>query len=366
MKEFIMKLQPIIKWLGGKNREYKIFASYFPNGLENFDYIVEPFAGSISTSLNIFNNIKNNNLKFIFNDLDENLIIFYNFIKKQNSKFYKYIEDFEKQREIFRKKYNEIKLFQNFNKKNIFDFEFLFEKNKEVFFEYLETNIKHYKIDNKPELNLEKYGEILYFKSLYEYARYIMNDNKENYEIEFYIANWYYIKEFAFSGTVRYNSKGKFNVPYGGKGYNKKNFIKKIKNAYENKTYRDFFEKSKFHNLDYQEFFQWLLKNIEKNKKYFIFLDPPYDTTFKNYLNNSVFEKKQQIILANILKNIKDKYNNIYFMLIINESELINKLYKLDFYILNKYNKKYSVNFKNCNNRKLFDHLIITNYTVNY
>ena len=357
-----MKLQPLIKWLGGKNREYKNFYSYFPNKLKNFNYIIEPFAGSISTSLNIFNNIENNEFKFIFNDLDENLIKFYNFIKNQNSIFYENVMNYHKQRMLFKKKYNEIKNLKEFDKKKLMDITLLFKEKKYIFFKFLEENIKHYKIDIEPKLYIEKYGEILYFKSLYEYARYVMNDNKNNYISEFYIASWYYVKEFAFSGTVRYNSKGKFNVPYGGKGYNKKDFVKKVKNAYESKIYSHFFEKTEFYNLDFQKFFQKLLKNIEKNKKYFIFLDPPYDTKFKNYLNNTIFEEEQQIILANILKNIKKNYQNIYFMLIINESELINKLYKNNFYILNKYNKKYAVNFKNCNNRKLFDHLIITNY----
>ena len=80
---------------------------------------------------------------------------------------------------------------------------------------------------------------------------------------------------------------------------------------------------------------------------------PPYHESFSTYENNA-FEEKDQIRLANVLKNTEAN-----FMLVIKNTDFIYSLYK-DFNI-KSFDKKYLINFKGRNDKEA-KHLIITNY----
>ena len=95
------------------------------------------------------------------------------------------------------------------------------------------------------------------------------------------------------------------------------------------------------------------LFNLNEND--FIFLDPPYDSEFSTYDNNS-FDRNEQIRLRNYMKNTKAKW-----MLIIKKTDFIYDLYK-EFNIY-EYDKNYLVSFKN-RNAKDVKHILITNYEI--
>ena len=151
----------------------------------------------------------------------------------------------------------------------------------------------------------------------------------------------------------RYNSNGKFNVPYGGISYNRKDFAKKISYIKSNQI-KKYMSKTEIYNMDFERFCECI--NLTEND--FIFLDPPYDTEFSTYALNE-FNKNDQIRLANFLKNTKAK-----FMLIIKNTDFIYNLYNnIDGFYINSFDKKYLVSFQNRNNKKV-EHLIITNYEM--
>ena len=165
-----------------------------------------------------------------------------------------------------------------------------------------------------------------------------------------------YGKKGIYVGST-YNTKGEFNVPYGGISYNKKHLTKKIE-YFTNKELLEHLAKTKMCSLDFFEFLQKNKPNIDD----FMFLDPPYDTEFNTYAKNT-FDKSDQARLADYLKNNCD----CYFMLIIKNTEFIYGLYQnskdkngRDIKI-KKFDKKYMVSFQNRNNREA-EHLIITNY----
>lgn len=72
---------------------------------------------------------------------------------------------------------------------------------------------------------------------------------------------------------IRYNKNGEFNVPY----VRYKNF--KASNI--NKSHKRLLQNTKIYNKDFEE----IIKMAGPND--FVFLDPPYDTVFKNYGNMS-------------------------------------------------------------------------------
>ena len=175
-------------------------------------------------------------------------------------------------------------------------------------------------------------------------------DKQKEHLTPFDIVCYIYVKEFAYTGMVRFNNSGKFNVPYGGISYNNKDLGKKI-NYFQSNELIKLFSNTNIFNLDFYDFFN----SITLKDDDFIFLDPPYDTKFSKYTSEEDFNKDKQIELRDNLNNLKCKW-----MIVIKHTDFIYDLYK-KFNII-KFDKKYALNFKNRNKDTKVIHLIITNY----
>ena len=79
--------KPLLKWAGGKEKELPIIKKHLP---KEFKRYVEPFVGGGAVYLNINCN------ESIINDKSEELILLYRMIKKGNKKFYKSLEEINK------------------------------------------------------------------------------------------------------------------------------------------------------------------------------------------------------------------------------------------------------------------------------
>jgi len=188
--------------------------------------------------------------------------------------------------------------------------------------------------------------------AFYMHFRHIYNHTSK-YKISEGIktAIFLFIRNFAYSGMFRYNSNGHFNVPYGGIGYNRKNFAKKI-DYLKSPELLNLLHSTVIENLDFEDFF---LINVPGEND-FIFLDPPYDSEFSTYANNS-FNKYDQIRLANyLLYHCKAKW-----MMIIKNTELMQELYFEKGLSIEPFDKTYLVSFMNRNDKNT-EHLIIKNY----
>lgn len=165
------------------------------------------------------------------------------------------------------------------------------------------------------------------------------------------IANYYFIREFCYGSMFRYNSSGDFNIPYGGIGYNDKDFTGKV-NRILSVEVRDLFSGAQIGNKDFEEF----LTAAKVGEGDFIFLDPPYDTDFSAY-ENAEFGQNDQARLASLLINTKAK-----FMLVIKNTSFIYSLYNDKPGIrMAAFDKKYLYNVRGRNDREV-EHLIIYNY----
>lgn len=83
-----------------------------------------------------------------------------------------------------------------------------------------------------------------------------------------------------------HNSSGEFNVPYGGKSYNRKDFQKKVEYVLSSEMQEKIFSASIF-NLDFEEF----MEGLDLAREDFVFLDPPYDSEFSTYTQNAFARK---------------------------------------------------------------------------
>jgi DNA adenine methylase len=165
-------------------------------------------------------------------------------------------------------------------------------------------------------------------------------------------ANWYFVREFCYASMFRYNSKGEFNIPYGGIAYNKKNFRVKVENIFSAGAQR-LFSQAQFSNLDFADF----LSAAKPAADDFIFLDPPYDSEFSEYDQNT-FNKQDQVRLRDVLLQTPAKW-----MLVIKETAFIRSLYPVPECTFIEFDKTYTYNVRGRNNRDT-KHLIIVNYHV--
>lgn len=197
-------------------------------------------------------------------------------------------------------------------------------------------------------LNLIKQGRGI---DIYESLNTFSNDEDTYYKVRDWnpdtdlekAVRFYYLRKTCFRGLARYNSSGKFNVPYG----NYKTF--KIDELL-NEDYVSLLQNTIIMNKDFNEVF-----NHYDSKDDFCFLDPPYHNTFSNYTSDG-FDDKKHIELSNRFKE-----SNMKCLMVIGKTELIKELYKD--YIIQEYSKKYSITrVENKNHVKDSPHLIIRNY----
>ena len=165
------------------------------------------------------------------------------------------------------------------------------------------------------------------------------------------VAIYLFIREYCFSSMFRFNQDGEFNVPYGGVSYNKKSLQEK-KKYYKDKRLKKLLNNTHFFTKDFYDF----LEKISINENDFMFLDPPYDTTFSEYDKNSFDLTDQKRLADYLLTECPCK-----FMLVIKKTDYIDSLYQNKGLRIIEQDKNYFVSFKN-RNKKNVKHLIIMNY----
>jgi len=378
----VKTLKPLIKWTGGKFREFRIFEGFIP---KEFDRYIEPFAGGAG----VFFALQPKG-KALLNDKSADLMEFYNALKNP---------EFEKELRLYVKNWAAIKPLV---KELMFDLSALFilyrqgtydkKELKEIIFELLDKYVQnHPELFNEdfcinPENFIREIKNNIYSKftrvlvieqrekksfseelladhietaiksGFYLHFRRVMNDNRNTKKSALSVgkrmANWYTVRELCYASMFRFNAKGEFNIPYGGIAYNRKNLEQKA-NAMFSKPVQKLLENTKFYNLDFDVF----LDKVNPKKNDFIFIDPPYDSEFSKYDNMS-FTKDDQARLAETLLKLESKW-----MLVIKNTPFIFSLYDKQGLQIKAFDKTYTYNVRGRNLRKA-EHLIIMNYEV--
>lgn len=377
-------MNPIIKWAGGKEKELSYIKENLPHEIDRY---IEPFVGGGAVYFDL--DIENS----IINDKSEELIDLYKCIKNQDEEFFTNLKAIYKNwvllEDVVENNADELlKMYRDYckqlnNNENIKNIKQQFDdkiyafviRHAEEFNEILsaEFNIeidnfineivknliskmnRMYKIEIQRKMMSEKDTldniECALKSAFYMHFRHLYNEAENlNISIPFYTAIFYFIREFCYASMFRYNKKGKFNVPYGGISYNRKEFIKKI-NYIGSKRIKEYMNNTQIYCEDFEDF----LKKIKPKKGDFIFLDPPYDTEFSTYAKNE-FAQNDQVRLCEYLKNTKAN-----IMLIIKNTDFIYSLYNTKEFKIKTFDKKYLVSFQNRNDKDV-EHLLITNY----
>lgn len=369
-------LQPIVKWPGGKEKELKYILPNAPV----FERFFEPFVGGGSVFMAV------SAKEYFINDYSSELVTLYRSISKTDLNFFRYSELMDaswiKAREFFYSNNILIETYLEYRKDKItkeelktFVHNFCKEKENDLiqiigdeFAQYpcvlikeTETNLFR-KMVRMRELEIEKHIlpdtdlmdniETAIKSAVYMNYRHMYNNkNIEQNDTALHTALFFFMRNYAYSGMFRYSSKGEFNVPYGGIAYNSKLMTKKL-NYYRSKPLLNHFADSHIYNLDFEEF----LREVNPGEEDFVFLDPPYDSEFSTYAQNT-FSRTDQERLANIMINeCKAKW-----MMIIKNTDFIYNLYNKQGIKIRTFDKEYLVSFMNRNDKKV-THLLITNY----
>ena len=370
------RLQPLLKWPGGKEKELK----YILPNIPSFKRYYEPFVGggSVFTAMTA--------KEYFINDFSTELISLYRNIATANKNFFWYAELIDESWKNCVKFFNDnrilVEKYLEYRKEKIskeelkkFVHEFCSSKKDEILailgneistlpsiiVKEMEINLfrkmarmRKLEIEKHllPEKDLEDNIETAIKSAVYMNYRYLYNDqNLADNVPSLHSALFFFMRNYAYSGMFRYSNKGEFNVPYGGIAYNSKLMAKKLA-YYRSQPLLSHFANTKIYNLDFEEF----LRTTNPTEEDFVFLDPPYDSEFSTYAQNA-FTKDDQERLANYMINeCRAKW-----MMIIKNTDFIYSLYKKDGINIRTFDKEYLVSFMNRNEKKV-THLLITNY----
>lgn len=154
---------------------------------------------------------------------------------------------------------------------------------------------------------------------------------------------YFYINKTAYSGMIRFNVKGEFNVPFGRYTH--------LNTKGVTLSHSLLLQKAAIFNVDYSKIFE-LSKDDD-----FMFLDPPYDCIFSDYGNKEYrdgFDEDSHRRLAQDFANLSCKA-----LMVIGRTPLTEELYGK--YIVDEYKKNYAVNIRN-RFKSAATHIVVANY----
>lgn len=371
------RLTPLLKWAGGKEQELKHILPLIPS----FDAYYEPFVGGGAVFFSI-----QSQRKFI-NDKSPDLFNLYMMTAQQNEDFFRTLDtvlcgwqcvsrivddcatdliDIYKAYSMGKSSLEETQgSLLEFVRRHAAEFnemlEVFLDKETENFIREIRRNLlsktrRMKELENRkwklPECDIVANIECALKSAFYMHLRYLYNRIGQ-YEIppSLAAAIFFFVRENAYASMFRYNSKGEFNVPYGGISYNRKDLARKV--AYlGSPEVQLHFKNTMIENMDFEAF----LQKYPPQEKDFIFLDPPYDSEFSTYSQNEFDREDQKRLAGYLLKQCRAR-----FMLVIKNTPAILHLYGNTGLKITAFDKKYLVSFQDRNNRDA-EHLIITNF----
>ena len=282
-------MNPVLKYRGGKSREIPLFSQYIP---KDYNRYIEPFFGGGA----VYFYLEPQNA--ILNDLNSRLMNFYFQLRDNYPQMREQLDNLQRIYEANQAEYRLLKA-QN------------------------------------PDTHVYNANEDLYYR-----IRDLFNNPDDTF-LDGVL--YFFINKTAYSGMIRYNSNGEYNVPFGRYPNFNTNLI--------TTEHSMLLQSAELYNLDYRQIFDMA------NNDDFIFLDPPYDCVFNDYGNIDMmngFDETEHRRLANDFRNLPCKA-----LMIIGKTPLTEELY--GDYIYDEYYKNYSVNIKNrFNNDKM--HIVVKNY----
>lgn len=162
----------------------------------------------------------------------------------------------------------------------------------------------------------------------------------------------------SFNNSIRFNSKGEFNIAFGK---DRSDFNPKLKDKFKN--FRELIKSKNFY--FYNKSFEELTSSPKCNERYTFYCDPPYLITTANYNENGGWDENMERLLYSEMDRINSKGCKFALSNVIEHKGKSND-------ILKEWMKKYNVhylnyNYNNCNYQskntdKPTIEVLVTNY----
>ena len=283
-------MKPMLKYRGGKSREIPLFRKYIP---ASFSSYIEPFLGGGAVYFHLEPE------QAIINDVNSKLITFY---------------------ECVRNNYDDMRT------------------ELDLIQELYERNQADYKARKAlaPDERVPNANEALYYRIRDMYNGKIPAEYLDG-------VLYFFINKTAYSGMIRFNSKGEYNVPFGR--------YSNLNTKLITQEHSQLLQRAEVLQEDYSAVFE------RAQADDFMFLDPPYDCVFNDYGNIDMvngFDEEQHRRLAADFKNLSCRA-----LMVIGKTPLTEELYGK--FIKDEYRKNYAVNIRNRfkNDAK---HIVVVNY----
>jgi DNA adenine methylase len=373
------KLTPFIKWAGGKEQELKHILPLVPP----FEHYYEPFVGGGAVFFSV------QARRAFINDKSPELVNLYRVIARQDDDFFQALATLtcgwqEISQLVDAHTANLLALYKDCSLKRgaaqdvealllafikqhsaVFDglFDDFLPQERHRFLRELQRNLtgktRRMKMLEQQKGQLPGADVLANLESalksaFYMHLRYLYNSAPElALSPGRAAAIFFFVRENAYASMFRYNQRGKFNVPYGGISYNRKDVARKIA-LMRSPHLHLHLQNTVIEQMDFEQF----LLHHPPQEDDFVFLDPPYDSEFSTYARNTFDMRDQQRLACYLLQECRAK-----FMLVIKRTPTIFDMYERPGIFIRSFDKKYMVSFQDRNNREA-EHLIITNYPV--
>lgn len=280
----------MLKYRGGKSREIPLFRKYIP---ASFSSYIEPFLGGGAVYFHLEPE------QAIINDVNSQLITFYECVRN-------HYDDMRTELDLIQELY--------------------------------ERNQADYKARKAlaPDERVPNANEALYYRIRDMYNGKIPAEYLDG-------VLYFFINKTAYSGMIRFNSKGEYNVPFGR--------YSNLNTKLITQEHSQLLQRAEVLQEDYSAVFE------RAQADDFMFLDPPYDCVFNDYGNIGMvngFDEEQHRRLAADFKNLSCRA-----LMVIGKTPLTEELYGK--FIKDEYCKNYAVNIRNRfkNDAK---HIVVVNY----
>ncbi len=281
----------MIKYRGGKYKELPNIATHIPRYVGRF---VEPFFGGGALFFHLEPECS------IVNDINKKLIGFYRGVR----------DDYQN----LRRELDEVETLYASNRRE-------FDKQKRL----------------HPTERVQDKNEEMYYR-----LRAMFNETEKSIYSDALL--YYFINKTSYSGMIRYNAKGEFNVPFGR--------YQSLNTLSVTPSHSALLQRAEIYNADYSEVFNLCQPDD------FVFLDPPYDCVFSDYGNDEYkngFDENSHRRLASDFFNLPCRA-----LMVIGRTPLTEELYGRR--IIDEYAKSYAVNIRN-RFKSVATHIVVTNYT---
>lgn len=283
-------MKPMIKYRGGKSKEIPHIMWHIPRFTGRY---IEPFFGGGALFFYL------EPRQAIINDINSKLIGFYRGVRNDYANLRTELDEIEKLYSINRREFEELKaLHPN---------ERVADKNEELYYQLRDM------FNGTTE---KRYSDALLY---------------------------YYINKTSYSGMIRYNAHGEFNVPFGR--------YKHLNTESVTLSHSKLLQRAELFNTDYSNIFSMCREDD------FIFLDPPYDCVFSDYGNEEYrdgFNEDSHRQLAKDFAGLPCKA-----LMVIGCTPMTEELYRG--YIVDEYEKSYAVNIRN-RFKSVAKHIVVANY----